>query len=270
MKKSLIIRWAIIAVIIIGWTSSMFPIKDQDFLAKFNKLSAKQVKKYDKSRQELQEKGTLEEVRKQLEEIKDKNSKEFKKLQTQYSETVKANTFDELQKRIETIQADDEDISHFRLLERAAQGGENENSIRLSDYVKVPSYKDASNAIVLRYIRIKTAGRLILGLDLQGGTEFIVGFNKDDLKRGEEATEIRDRIRAILENRLNKLGVTEPEIKTAGETAISIRILQSTKATRLTSERQSKIPQNSTPSRCRKQRPWSTSTTRLSRGRTHI
>jgi SecD/SecF fusion protein len=224
MKKSLIIRWAIIAVIIIGWTSSMFPIKDQDFLAKFNKLSAKQVKKYDKSRQELQEKGTLEEVRKQLEEIKDKNSKEFKKLQTQYSETVKANTFDELQKRIETIKAEDEDISHFRLLERAAQGGENENSIRLSDYVKVPSYKDASNAIVLRYIRIKTAGRLILGLDLQGGTEFIVGFNKDDLKRGEEATEIRDRIRAILENRLNKLGVTEPEIKTAGETAISIRM----------------------------------------------
>ena len=161
MKKSLIIRWAIIAVIIIGWTSSMFPIKDQDFLAKFNKLSAKQVKKYDKSRQELQEKGTLEEVRKQLEEIKDKNSKEFKKLQAQYSETVKANTFDELQKRIETIKAEDENISLFRLLERAAQGGENENSIRLSDYVKVPSYKDASNAIVLRYIRIKTAGRLL-------------------------------------------------------------------------------------------------------------
>ncbi len=224
MKKSLIIRWAIIAVIIIGWTSSMFPIKDQDFLAKFNKLSAKQVKKYNKSREALKEKGTLEEVRKQLEDIKDKNSKEFKKLQTEYSETVKANTFDELQKRIETIQAEDEDISPFRLLERAAQGGENENSIRLGDYVKVPSHKDASNAIVLRYLRIKTAGRLILGLDLQGGTEFIVGFNKDDLKRGEEPTEIRDRIRAILENRLNKLGVTEPEIKTAGETTISIRM----------------------------------------------
>ena len=37
MKKSLIIRMIIIAAVIIGWTASMFPIREQDFLKKFDK-----------------------------------------------------------------------------------------------------------------------------------------------------------------------------------------------------------------------------------------
>ncbi|MCR4573926.1 MAG: protein translocase subunit SecD, partial [Lentisphaeria bacterium] len=221
MKKSLIIRMIIIAAVIIGWTASMFPIKDQDFLKKFNTLAAKTVNKLKKSSEGI---GNLEEMKTKLDAMADKSSKEYKDLQQKYSDAVKAKTFDELQTRIETTKAENPTLSPFRVLERAAQGGENENTIRLSDYVPVPGTKNASNPIVLRYLRRKTAGRMVLGLDLQGGTEFVVGFDEDDLKNGEVATDIRDRIQTILENRLNKLGVTEPEIKASGDTAISVRM----------------------------------------------
>ncbi|MBR6323457.1 MAG: protein translocase subunit SecD, partial [Victivallales bacterium] len=221
MKKSLVIRMIIIAAVIIGWTASMFPIREQDFLKKFDSLSSRTVAKLNKSAEAI---GSLEEAKEKLDKMEDKSGKEYKALQEQYANAVKAKTFNDLKARIAAVQADNPTMSPFRVLERAAQGGENENTIHLSDYVSVPGMKDASNPIVLRYLRRKTAGRMVLGLDLQGGTEFVVGFDKDDLKNGEVATDIRDRIQTILENRLNKLGVTEPEIKASGDTAISVRM----------------------------------------------
>ena len=216
MKKSLIIRMIIIEAVIIGWTASMFPIREQDFLKKFDSLSSKTVAKLNKSAEAI---GSLEEAKEKLDKMEDKSGKEYKALQEKYADAVKAKTFNDLKTRIATVQAENPTLSPFRVLERAAQGGENENTIHLSDYISVPGMKDASNPIVLRYLRRKTAGRMVLGLDLQGGTEFVVGFDKENLKNGEVATDIRDRIQTILENRLNKLGVTEPEIKASGDTA---------------------------------------------------
>ena len=43
MKKSLIIRWIIIALVVIGWLSAMFPIRDKDYLGEFDRISAKQL-----------------------------------------------------------------------------------------------------------------------------------------------------------------------------------------------------------------------------------
>ena len=221
MKKSLIIRMIIIAAVIIGWTASMFPIREQDFLKKFDSLSSKTVAKLNKSAEAV---GSLEEAKEKLDKMEDKSGKEYKALQEKYADAVKAKTFNDLKARIAAVQTENPTLSPFRVLERAAQGGENENTIHLSDYISVPGMKDASNPIVLRYLRRKTAGRMVLGLDLQGGTEFVVGFDKENLKNGEVATDIRDRIQTILENRLNKLGVTEPEIKASGDTAISVRM----------------------------------------------
>ncbi|MBO7090885.1 MAG: hypothetical protein J6W23_03805, partial [Victivallales bacterium] len=200
MKKSLIIRMIIIAAVIIGWTASMFPIREQDFLKKFESLSDKTVRKLNKSLDALTATSSLDDAKAKLDAMEDKSSKEYKALQEQYADAIKAKTYNDLQTRIASVQAESPTLSPFRVLERAAQGGENENTIHLSDYVSVPGTKDASNPIVLRYLRRKTAGRMVLGLDLQGGTEFVVGFDKDNLKNGEVATDIRDRIQTILEN----------------------------------------------------------------------
>ena len=43
MKKSLLIRWIIILVIVGGWCYSIFPVKDRDFLDEFMRLSKKSV-----------------------------------------------------------------------------------------------------------------------------------------------------------------------------------------------------------------------------------
>ena len=71
----------IIAAVIIGWTASMFPIREQDFLKKFDCLSEKTVKKLNKSAEALKAVGTLEEVKEKLDKMEDKSSKEYKTLQ---------------------------------------------------------------------------------------------------------------------------------------------------------------------------------------------
>ena len=45
MKKSLIIRWTIIGIVLIVWTAAMFPLKDSDYLKTFDQVSAKNVAK---------------------------------------------------------------------------------------------------------------------------------------------------------------------------------------------------------------------------------
>ena len=71
MKKSLIIRWAVILVIVIGWTLSIFPMKDKDFLVEFNNRAKKSVAA-------LQKKAERAEVLKEkLDGIADKNSQEY-------------------------------------------------------------------------------------------------------------------------------------------------------------------------------------------------
>ena len=60
MKKSLIIRWIIIGAIVLGWTVSMFPIKDRDILAEFTKLAERRVAEYEKDARVLEEKGGKE------------------------------------------------------------------------------------------------------------------------------------------------------------------------------------------------------------------
>ena len=111
MKKSLIIRMIIIAAVIIGWTASMFPIREQDFLKKFDCLSEKTVKKLNKSAEAI---GSLEEVKEKLDKMEDKSSKEYKNLQEQYSDAVKAKAFNDLKTRIATVQAENPTLPQDR------------------------------------------------------------------------------------------------------------------------------------------------------------
>ena len=236
MKKSLIIRWIIIGAIVLGWTVSMFPIKDRDILAEFTKLAERRVAEYEKDARVLEEKGGKEKVAEQLRAISDKSSSEYLELLRAYNAPERIANYQELKKRLdaelkalpESLSAEDRAKMSYRILEKAAGTNDGKQTrISLNHYVKVSSNERVSNANVLRYLRRLTAGRLTLGLDLQGGTEFVVGFDADEVLAKNPKANIewtRDQIRTILDNRLNKLGVTEPEIRVEGPTSISVKM----------------------------------------------
>ncbi len=64
---------------------------------------------------------------------------------------------------------------------------------------------------------------MLLGLDLQGGIHLVYELDFADVEDGEEA-EIIDGVIAIIENRINPLGVTEPHIAKQGEDRIVVEL----------------------------------------------
>ncbi len=242
MKKSLIIRWSIILLVIIAWTWSMFPITDRDYLSEFQRMAEKQVTKLAREAGQVPLLTQAEELKLQMEQISNKESGEYKQLKEQHqkltsspeyveqskkpeNESRKAwADYQELLKRVEDIQKKDSKVSGYKAVEWAANGDSDHYRISLGSFIKIPLQGKASNKTVLRYVRIKSAGKLNLGLDLKGGTEFIVGFDASKLSANDRPEEIRDRVLEILRNRLDNMGVTEPEIKAITSDSISIRM----------------------------------------------
>ena len=102
-------------------------------------------------------------------------------------------------------------------------------NVSLAKYVKISNV--VTNQDVLRIVRSKSASSLKFGLDLAGGTEFIVTVIPNKVKKGEKAvpiTKLRDRVMEILRNRINKSGLVEPEIAAQGRSQISLKIPVST------------------------------------------
>lgn len=239
MKNSLIVRWIVILAIVLGWGLSIFPMKDQDFLAEFYRRAAKGVEELQKKSKEAQE------LQGKLDALADRNSKEYAALAEKLEKTrattgiPAAQALDEwqqLNQRIENLKggkdlsgnpraAQEGKLSDYKVLEEAAKGDYGEHRpIRLVNFVSVPHVKSVNNKTVLRYLRNRTAGKLHLGLDLQGGTEFVVSFSDENLPDGVTSETVRDQILEILRNRLDKSGVTEPELKGITSTDISIRM----------------------------------------------
>ncbi|MFA6930032.1 MAG: protein translocase subunit SecD [Lentisphaeria bacterium] len=242
MKKSLIIRWSIILLVIVAWTWSMFPITDRDYLSEFQKLAEKKVAILANEAKQVPLPQQAEELKIKMEALSDTESQEYKTLSEQYqqltatpeyiaqskkpeNESRKAYAdYQELLKRVDETQKNDKKISGYKAVEWAANGDSDHYRISLGNFIKVPFQNKASNKTILRYVRLKSAGKLNLGLDLKGGTEFIVGFDASKLSSNDHAEEIRDRVLEILRNRLDNMGVTEPEIKAITSDSISIRM----------------------------------------------
>lgn len=221
MKKSLIIRWVVILAVVIGWTLSIFPMRDRDFLAEFNRIAQKSV-------------ASLEQ---KAEKAKAGSAAADLLATTGISAEQALADWAELNRRIECLKngqdfdgkavdsKDHVEYSPYKLVEVAARGdNENHRSIRLVNFIPVPHVKSVNNKTVMRYVRNRTAGKMHLGLDLQGGTEFVVSFSDEKLPDGVTTENVRDQILEILRNRLDKSGVTEPELKGITATDISIRM----------------------------------------------
>src|SRR5688572_11298901 len=78
---------------------------------------------------------------------------------------------------------------------------------------------------VLHRLQRDAAGRIKLGLDLRGGTQFLVEMSTNQLSQAE----IKDRgalsqAVEVLRKRVDRLGVAEPNIVEAGENSILIQL----------------------------------------------
>lgn len=77
---------------------------------------------------------------------------------------------------------------------------------------------------VLNQLQRDAAGKIKLGLDLQGGTEFRVQLDPEKLKSISDKAEAQRQAIEVLRKRVDKFGVAEPIIQPAGEDRILIQI----------------------------------------------
>jgi len=80
------------------------------------------------------------------------------------------------------------------------------------------------NLFVLRKIQQAAAGKIKLGLDLRGGSSFLVEMDTNNLARAEEKKNALDNAVEVLRRRVDRLGVAEPLIQPAGERSILIQL----------------------------------------------
>ncbi len=206
MSKSLIWRWVAIIVVILTWGISIPPVKDRDVMDMFVKLSARKVERL--ARQAESDSPEAVQAKEKLE------------------------AFGQLVERAKAIQAKDLEenqgqatVTPSQAILQAAIDDVNWRGARLRDYISVPVSRNPSNRAVMNYVRQRAAGKLSLGLDLRGGTEFVISFNPDDPRIGDRPVVLlRDQILEIMRNRIDVMGVLEPEIRTLTDNTISLRI----------------------------------------------
>ncbi len=144
------------------------------------------------------------------------------------------------------------DAAFTNILE-AAQGIQKENTNRTAFAVlkeavgtndltryfpfDVKGEQDATSAILYR-LQQEASGRIKLGLDLQGGTSFLVEMDTNKLSQStQKDTALADAVE-VLRKRVDKLGVAEPLIQLAGNNRISIQLPGLSEADKDTARRQ--------------------------------
>ena len=134
-------------------------------------------------------------------------------------------TFEEIIEQAKTI--DNSNEGSFVTPAKAVLIIANEKKVDLRDYIPIYDQPDASNSAVVNYVRRRAAGKLKLGLDLRGGTEFIIAFDEDELKESDpdkKVEEARSEIIEIVRNRVDQSGLVEAQIQPIGPTTISLKI----------------------------------------------
>lgn len=104
-------------------------------------------------------------------------------------------------------------------------------------WIDVRKEKDA-NGFVLLSLQREAAGKIKLGIDLRGGTSFLVEMDTNQLARAEEKSTALANAVEVLRRRVDKLGVAEPVIQPAGANRILIQIPGVTEADKERAKRQ--------------------------------
>lgn len=99
------------------------------------------------------------------------------------------------------------------------------------------SEEDNPTVAVLNRLQRKIAGRVRLGLDIKGGTSFLVGMESSRLEDDQRSSAL-DKAVEILRKRVDSMGVAEPEITPNGTDRITIALPGLTEAENEAARRQ--------------------------------
>src|SRR5205807_1817925 len=87
----------------------------------------------------------------------------------------------------------------------------------------VKGQKEPGN-YVLHQIQREASGKIRLGLDLQGGSSFLVAMDTNQLKRAEEKQSALENAVEVLRKRVDSLGIAEPLLQPEGTDKILIQL----------------------------------------------
>lgn len=96
--------------------------------------------------------------------------------------------------------------------------------------IKIPEGETETTRVILNRVQKDAAGKIKLGLDLQGGTSFLVELDTTKLEGTNAVSQTEGRERAlsqaveVLRKRVDKFGVSEPVILPAGDNQILIQM----------------------------------------------
>ncbi len=77
---------------------------------------------------------------------------------------------------------------------------------------------------ILNRLQREAAGRIRLGLDLQGGTSFLVEMDTNRLAQASDASSALSHAVEVLRKRVDKFGVAEPLIQPEGNDSILVQL----------------------------------------------
>ncbi|MCL5098950.1 MAG: protein translocase subunit SecD, partial [Candidatus Omnitrophica bacterium] len=95
--------------------------------------------------------------------------------------------------------------------------------VRYFPYIDVKSQDDPTRAILNR-LQQDAAGKIKLGLDLRGGTSFLVQMDTNSIARATDRQHALDQAVEVLRKRVDRLGVAEPLIQPVGQNQILIAL----------------------------------------------
>jgi SecD/SecF fusion protein len=135
-------------------------------------------------------------------------------------------------------QAQNVDADFTRLIEEARQlreGDQERSFVSLrqaagtNDLVRYFPQYDVSGEperarVILQRLQRESAGKIKLGLDLQGGTSFLVSMDTNQLSSAEEQEGALSQAVEVLRKRVDRLGVAEPMIQPSGAHRILIQM----------------------------------------------
>ena len=104
-----------------------------------------------------------------------------------------------------------------------------QTAIGTNDIQKYFPFIDAKNQIypntfVLNRLQRDASGKIKLGLDLQGGTSFLVEMDTSKLSNTNEVSSALSQAIEVLRKRIDRFGVAEPVIQSAGGNRILIQL----------------------------------------------
>jgi SecD/SecF fusion protein len=93
-------------------------------------------------------------------------------------------------------------------------------------------------SFILGRLQKEAAGKIKLGLDLQGGTSFLIGMNTNSLATNAVRDQVLEQAIEVLRRRVDRFGVAEPQIQPAGNDRILIQLPGLSEDDRLSARRQ--------------------------------